>query len=114
MPCVDTVGLTSDSLFPAEATVPTIAAFGKNLELAGKGIMYGETVPEIGEKLLVCGQELEILSAQISGYSPSASDSALAGQRMNFAAERMKDAGYELTGTKPESDKPKGKSWIKG
>jgi hypothetical protein len=37
-----------------------------------------------------------------------------AGQRMAFAAERMREAGYQLIGAIPETNKPTGKGWIKG
>mmetsp|Transcript_37797 Transcript_37797/g.53316 ORF Transcript_37797/g.53316 Transcript_37797/m.53316 type:complete len:126 (-) Transcript_37797:28-405(-) len=98
-----------------EATIPTITTFGENLENAGEGIMKGKSVAQIGEYLIKCGEDMEILSGHVSGYAPELNDSVTATQRLVFASERMKDAGYELTGTnKADSDKPKGKGWIKG
>ena len=84
------------------------------MEEAGKSIMQRKSIQDIGMSLLKCGDSMEILAAQMKGYAPQLQESSDAGQRMAFAAERMKEAAYQLTGTSPEATKPKGKGWIKG
>ena len=84
------------------------------LEAAGRSIMQGATVMEIGEYFVTAGIELELLSIQLRGFVPTSPTCSLAGQRMAFGAERMRDAGYALTGKQPELDHlQKGTSWIK-
>jgi len=84
------------------------------LEEAGKSIMQGKTAKEIGICFVKSGDCMETLSIQIRGYAPQFEESSDAAQRMAFAGERMREAGYELTGTSPEVNTPKGKGWIKG
>jgi hypothetical protein len=44
--------------------------------------------------------------------APDIKEAEISSQRMAFGAERMKEAGNNLVGTKKE--KPKGKAWLKG
>jgi hypothetical protein len=91
-----------------------MARAGAALEAAGRSIMQGATVPQIGEHFVAAGVELEQISKLVGVLVPTSETCVLAAQRMNYGAEKMKDAGYELTGKRPEVDSvPKGKSWIK-
>lgn len=76
------------------------------LEAAGAGIMQRLSLAEIGGKLVECGENFESLSHRLLSIAPEASG------RMVFGAEKMKEAGNNLAGTKKE--KLKGKTWLKG
>jgi hypothetical protein len=90
-------------------------ALATSLEDAGRSILQGKTAKEVGMSLLECGESMATLSVQLRGFAPELTESSDAGQRMSFAAERMTEAAYELTGTAPDAaSKPKGKGWIKG
>ena len=84
------------------------------LEEAGKSILQRKPVNDVGTSLSKCGDYMETLAIQMKGYAPKLQEASDAGQRMAFAAKRMREAGYQLTGTIPETNKPKGKGWIKG
>ena len=72
------------------------------MEDAGKSILQRRPVNDVGTSLIKCGDYMETLSIQMKGYAPK------------FAAERMREAGYQLIGAIPEMNKPTGKGWIKG
>mmetsp|Transcript_26603 Transcript_26603/g.37470 ORF Transcript_26603/g.37470 Transcript_26603/m.37470 type:complete len:253 (+) Transcript_26603:113-871(+) len=99
-----------------QAMIRPIADCSTSLEAAGKGIMQKTALTDIGSSLVLCGESLKLLSAEISGLAPlndaASSDALSAGQRMTYASEKMVEAGNELKGNKPE--KPKGKAWLKG
>lgn len=84
------------------------------MEEAGKSVLQRKPVNDVGASLIKCGDYMETLSIQLKGYAPKLQEASDAGQRMAFAAERMREAGYQLTGAIPETNKPKGKGWIKG
>ena len=84
------------------------------MEEAGKSIMQKKPVNDVGVSLIKCGDYMETLSVQIKGYAPKLQEASDSGQRMAFAAERMREAGFQLTGATPETAKPTGKGWIKG
>lgn len=84
------------------------------MEEAGKSILQRKPVNDVGASLIKCGDYMETLSIQLKGYAPKLQEASDAGQRMAVAAERMREAGYQLTGAIPETNKPKGKGWIKG
>lgn len=92
--------------------VTTMTTAGQTLEQAGAGIMMRVPLADVGAGMVACGQQLELLSVQIGGLRPGASNAEVASQRMAYASEKMIEAGNELQGTpKP---KPKGKGWLKG
>jgi len=97
-----------------QASVGPMEQCGTSLEQAGKGIMIGAPINEIGQSLSNGGEALRSLSELILelGDHDLASDTQLCSQRMKFAADQMILAGQELQGIKKE--KPKGKSWLKG
>ena len=84
------------------------------MEEAGKSIMQKRPVNDVGISLIKCGDYMETLSLQMKRYAPKQQESSDAAQGMAFAAERMREAGYQLTGTTLETNKSKGKGWIKG
>jgi hypothetical protein len=84
------------------------------MEDAGKSILQRRPVNDVGTSLINCGDYMETLSIQMKGYAPKVQEASNAGQRMAFAAERMREAGYQLIGAIPETNKPTGKGWIKG
>lgn len=76
------------------------------LEAAGAGIMQRLPLPQIGEKLVECGENFELLSQRLQPIAEACSG------RMVFAAEKTIEAGKNLAGV--EKEKPKGKAWLKG
>ena len=92
--------------------VPHMLNSGTTLEAAGAGIMKRETVIEIGTQLVECSVALESFALGIQQLPPSVEETKVSGQRMLYAAEKMKEAGNNLMGVQPE--KKKGKSWLKG
>jgi hypothetical protein len=84
-----------------------------SLEEAGASIMKGKPETDVGACFLTCGELMENLSTQMIDFAPELRETKDAQQRMNFAAEKMMQAGQELSG-QISKDFPKGKSWIKG
>lgn len=82
------------------------------LEEAGASIMQGQKVGVVGDKLISCGESLQLLAMLVKSLDPTSADGKLSSQRMVYAGEQMILAGNELKGEKKE--KAKGKSWIKG
>ena len=82
------------------------------LEEAGASIMQGQKVSVVGDKLISCGESLQLLAMLVKSLDPTSADGELSSQRMVYASEQMILAGNELKGEKKE--KAKGKSWIKG
>jgi len=95
-------------------SIPNVDNMAIHLEEAGKAILQGKTEKDVGENLLKCGEYMEKFSVQIKSYVPDLKESEDAGQRMAFAADRMRNAACKLTGDTPEKKKPVGKAWIKG
>lgn len=92
--------------------VPSMLEAGTTLESAGAGILKRETVVEIGGKMVKCGDNLEVLAMGIQKLSPELEETKVSGQRMLYAAEKMREAGNNLMGVQPK--KKKGKGWLKG
>eukprot|EP01082_Thalassiosira_pseudonana_P012318 g11055.t1 g11055 contig48:45134-45895(-) len=82
------------------------------LEEAGASIMQGQKVGVVGDKLISCGESLQLLAMLVKSLDPTSAGGELSSQRMVYASEQMILAGNELKGEKKE--KAKGKSWIKG
>mmetsp|Transcript_20874 Transcript_20874/g.29006 ORF Transcript_20874/g.29006 Transcript_20874/m.29006 type:complete len:260 (-) Transcript_20874:102-881(-) len=99
-----------------QGMIKPLADCSRALENAGEGIMKKTDLKNTGDSLIVCGENLKLLSSELSGLAPlndaASSDALSAGQRMTYASEKMVEAGNELKGNKPE--KPKGKGWLKG
>eukprot|EP01082_Thalassiosira_pseudonana_P005600 g5191.t1 g5191 contig19:134970-135998(+) len=82
------------------------------LEEAGASIMQGQKVGVVGDKLISCGESLQLLAMLVKLLDPTSAYGKLSSQRMVYASEQMILAGNELKGEKKE--KAKEKSWIKG
>lgn len=96
-----------------EAMVPFMLESGNSLEAAGAGIMKRERIVEIGEKFVLAAGSLEALALGIQKIGAGdLEETKISGQRMLYAAEKMKEAGNNLMGIAPE--KKKGKGWLKG
>ena len=96
-----------------ESMVEPLERSATTLEAAGAGIMKKETYVAIGEKMFQVGEsfgELAILIQKIG--EPDLEETKISGQRMLYAAEKMREAGNNLRGIAPA--KKKGKSWLKG
>jgi hypothetical protein len=96
-----------------KASVKPMTDCGTALEYAGKGIMVGHPVDQIGLSFSTAGEALLSLSELILELREknAEKDIELCSQRMKFAGEQMVLAGRKLQGIK--EDKPKGKSWLK-
>lgn len=100
---------------------PTIQA-AISLEEAGACAMRQESVVEVGRHLKCCGESLASLASTIRKLDPSigggsgVSDGAgsLSATRMDYASEKMMEAGRALTNEVDKRERPTGKSWIKG
>mmetsp|Transcript_15696 Transcript_15696/g.29606 ORF Transcript_15696/g.29606 Transcript_15696/m.29606 type:complete len:266 (+) Transcript_15696:83-880(+) len=92
--------------------MPGIKGCGEKLEAAGAGIMRRETGVYIGEKLVGAGEDLGQLALGVQQIHPDLEEIRTSGQRMLYAAEKMKEAGNNLMGV--EQQEKKGKSWLKG
>lgn len=99
-------------MFVIEPAVKLIGDSHVALEAAGAGIMRRSALAEVGGNLVLCGDTLILLSGVIREMAPDVKEAEISSQRMAFGAERMKEAGNNLLGTKQE--KPKGKAWLKG
>lgn len=105
-----------------EALIPFMRCAGVNLELAGEKIMKKDNVNSIGDCLVESSDCLYSLALGIqklgdSDYSLNDNDESIkvvkeSGNRMLYAAEKMKEAGNNLKGVKPE--RKTGKAWLKG
>lgn len=93
--------------------MPVMQACGEKLEAAGSGIMRRETVVYIGENLMGAGEELGRMALFVQKIQPDLEETRVSGQRMLYAAEKMKEAGNNLMGVQ-QIEKKKGKSWLKG
>ena len=82
------------------------------LEETGASILRKESVNEVGQQLISCGDALEALAIAVGELDPSSAEGKLSSQRMVYASQQMILAGKELRGEKRETGK--GKSWIKG
>jgi hypothetical protein len=120
--------------------ISTMAIAGQTLEAAGAGILMKSSLLAIGQSLTACGEQLSALSSSILSLQSSSSSSSsppppstppasaatqqqqylnaqvLSSQRMQYAAEKMMEAGSELMKTSgiTGKDKAKGKGWLKG
>jgi len=104
---------TLDTSALANCVIPLSKA-SVALEGAGRSIMQGATVKIIGEYFVEAANELKDLSCQVTALVPTSQTCALAGQRMAFGADQMKEAGYALIGKNDVDDTTtKGKQWIK-
>lgn len=105
--------VSNNFVFLIGASISPIATCSTTLEAAGAGIMQQKPIPDIGKELVSCAEGLLELSVKLQAYAPDREEAQLAGQRMAYAADRMKLAGTELQGT---TEKPKAgkKSWLKG
>jgi hypothetical protein len=92
---------------------PTIQA-ATSLEEAGACAMRQESVVEVGRYLNSCGESLASLAETIRKLDPSIEAGSLSAARMDYASEKMIEAGRALTNEVDKREKPKGKSWIKG
>jgi hypothetical protein len=99
-------------LFFSGTMIDNLGLAGQTLEAAGECLMKGRPLSEIGNNFVECGKELQTLSVKVANLAPEKEDGTISSQRMNYAAEKMIEAGRELQGVpKP---KPKGKGWLKG
>lgn len=92
---------------------PTIQA-ATSLEEAGACAMRQESVVEVGRHLNSCGESLAYLAETIRKLDQSNEAGSLSATRMDYASEKMMEAGRALTNEVDKREKPKGKSWIKG
>ena len=92
--------------------MPFMQKGGESLELAGAGIMKREKLVDIGKNLIAVGVEMEHLALGIQKLDAELEETKVSGQRMLYASLKMKEAGNNLMGIKPEQKK--GKSWLKG
>jgi len=92
--------------------MPFMQKGGESLELAGAGIMKREKLVDIGKNLIAVGVEMEHLALGIQKLDGELEETKVSGQRMLYASLKMKEAGNNLMGIKPEQKK--GKSWLKG
>lgn len=76
--------------------------------------MKAETITMIGDNLVKAGDTMTELAVCLPVIGPELASPKEAGARMAVAADKMRQAGMNLTGATGEKPKPKGKSWIKG
>ena len=81
------------------------------MESAGAAIMQRSGIESVGERLSEAGKDAEALSNLLQSLKES-DESKLCSQRMQYASEKMIEAGQNLQGISPEP--AKGKSWLKG
>ena len=98
---------------PTEATIQPLSESAILLEAAGAGIMQRLPLSQIGANLHDSGLNLEDLATRVTNLAPDIAEAAESSNRMAYAAEKMKEAGDNLRGTKLKKV-VKGKSWIKG
>jgi hypothetical protein len=95
-----------------------MAAASQSLEAAGAGILTRAPLKDIGLKLVESAGYLDAIAIAIDQIAQSSTtaepiqEGILSSQRMMFAAEKIKEAGFNLQGD--EKVKPKGKAWLKG
>ena len=81
------------------------------LEAAGAAILKRESIPSIGAHLVQAGAALNDLSPLVVALAPDRREAQESSQRLQFAADKMNQAGNELQGIQPKAT---GKSWLKG
>jgi hypothetical protein len=96
-------------LFLVEQMIEPLEITGKSLEAAGAGILQRIPITNIGRHLADAATALSVVATLLPQLDSSGT---LAGQRLTFCSDKMKEAGQELQGIKPTP--AKGKSWIKG
>ena len=92
--------------------IPYMQKSGEILELAGAGIMKREKLDDIGKYFVAAGAEMGQLALGIQKIDGELEETKVSGQRMLYASQKMREAGNNLMGVKPEQKK--GKSWLKG
>lgn len=92
--------------------MPYMVTSGVSLEKAGAGIMKREKLVDIGQHLVDAAGDLELLALGIQKIDGELEETKVSGQRMMYASVKMKEAGNNLMGIKPEVKQ--GKSWLKG
>ena len=75
-------------------------------------MMMKKPVTVVGVHLVTAAAAIDELSPLVTALAPQRKEAQDAGQRMGFAAEKMRLAGNNLQGIAPK--KPAGKSWLKG
>jgi hypothetical protein len=74
--------------------------------------MCRASMSSTGEKLVQAGAALDTLAPLVVALAPERQEARDAGQRIQFASQKMMEAGNELQGK--TTTIPTGKSWLKG
>jgi hypothetical protein len=93
-------------------TVQLVKACSIALEASGASIMCRASMSSTGEKLVQAGAALDTLAPLVVALAPERQEARDAGQRIQFASQKMMEAGNELQGK--TTTIPTGKSWLKG
>lgn len=85
---------------------------GVCLEESGKAVLQKESVGNVGDHFVSCGEALEMLALALKTLDEESEPGQMASQRMMYASQQIQLAGKELRGDKKE--KATGKAWLKG
>lgn len=106
-----------------ESSIGPMSRSYTSMESTGAGLLQRVSTVEVSNRVIQTSEAIGELSACLSrianeglvkdGQTVTEDSLELSSQRINFAAEKMKEAGEKLAGVY-EAPKPKGKAWLKG
>jgi len=89
----------------------------RSLEEAGASILMRKSLGDVGTSFIDASKQLKTISQtlmELGVLKSNNDDGIVAGQRMEYASQRLYDGGIELRGGVDETKKPIGRAFLKG